>query len=119
MACSALYRQSKLGQSLVDALDQLVEEGKLPPQLALRVLDEYDQVVLDALENKVTAKGTLKGHLDIYRYCDNVWTFIVSDATFRLAPTQNSPRRDEQEVKVDQCKIVVVDQRLAPNADKE
>lgn len=31
-----------------------------------------------------------------------VWTFIVSGATFRLAPTQNSPRRDEQEVKVDQ-----------------
>ncbi len=26
----------------------------------------------------------------------------MSDATFRLAPTQNSPRRDEQEVKVDQ-----------------
>lgn len=86
----------------------------------------------------------------------------MSDAIFRLAPTQNSPRRDEQEVKVDQvrgrvlslsaqclplwhgaltclwlrerltgcppfpplgpglqCKIVVVDQRLAPNADKE
>lgn len=40
MACSALYRQSKLGHSLVDALDQLVEEGKLPPQLALRILDE-------------------------------------------------------------------------------
>ena len=40
MACSALYRQSKLGLSLVDALDQLVEEGKLPPQLALRILDE-------------------------------------------------------------------------------
>ncbi len=40
MACSALYRQTKLGLSLVDALDQLVEEGKLPPQLALRILDE-------------------------------------------------------------------------------
>ncbi len=35
-------------------------------------MPQYDQVVLDALENKVTAKGTLKGHLDIYRYCDNV-----------------------------------------------
>ena len=33
-----------------------------------------------------------------------VWTFIVSDAVFRLAPTQNSPRRDEQEVKVDQVR---------------
>lgn len=33
---------------------------------------QYDEVVLDALENKVTAKAQLKGHLDIYRYCDNV-----------------------------------------------
>lgn len=40
MACSALYRESKLGRTLVDALDQLVEEGKLPPQLALRILEE-------------------------------------------------------------------------------
>lgn len=24
------------------------------------------------MENKVTAKGSLKGHLDIYRFCDNV-----------------------------------------------
>ena len=145
MACSALYRQSKLGQALVDALDQLIEEHKLPPQLALRVLDEvrgrpppppplvsrgapcrsltaappptsaqYDEVVLDSLENQVTAKAVLKarraiggqlggarrrrrrrhatplpapavcswppctrnprpqGHLDIYRFCDNV-----------------------------------------------
>ncbi|KAL4439789.1 hypothetical protein ABPG75_002790 [Micractinium tetrahymenae] len=67
MACSALYRHSKLGLSLVDALDQLVEEGKLPPQLALRILDEYDSVVLDALETKVTAKASLKGHLDSYK----------------------------------------------------
>ncbi len=33
---------------------------------------QYDTVVLDALETKVTAKANLKGHLDIYRYCDNV-----------------------------------------------
>lgn len=117
MACSALYRQSKLGLSLVDALDQLVEEGKLPPQLALRILDEYDTVVLDALETKVTAKANLKGHLDIYRYCDNVWTFILSDATFRLAPNQGSTRRDETEVTADRCKIVVVDQKLAPQKE--
>ena len=44
----------------------------LPPSPRLLAVPQYDQVVLDALENKVTAKGTLKGHLDIYRYCDNV-----------------------------------------------
>ena len=62
---------------------------------------QYDKVVLDALEHKVTAKGILKGHLDIYRFCDSVWTFILSDATFRLSPTQSSSRRDEQEVSTD------------------
>lgn len=94
--------------------------------LSLHGLLQYDTVVLDALETKVTAKANLKGHLDIYRYCDNVrgrcacqavdisqrndagrqdwpsfhlqaghpvvclqvWTFILSDATFRLAPSQ-------------------------------
>ena len=29
-------------------------------------------MVLDSLETKVTAKANLKGHLDIYRFCDNV-----------------------------------------------
>lgn len=35
-----LYRQSKLGDSLVEALDQLVTEGKITPDLALKVLAE-------------------------------------------------------------------------------
>jgi hypothetical protein len=35
-----LYRESKLGDSLVEALDILVDEGKIPPQLALRILAE-------------------------------------------------------------------------------
>lgn len=35
-----LYRESKLGDSLVEALDILVDEGKIPGQLALRILAE-------------------------------------------------------------------------------
>jgi hypothetical protein len=46
-----------------------------------------------------------------------VWTFILSNATFRLAPTQGSTRRDEQLVVVDRVKIVVVDQKLAPQKE--
>lgn len=46
-----------------------------------------------------------------------MWTFILSGATFRLLPTQGSSRRDEQEVGVDRVKIVVVDQKLAPQQE--
>ena len=61
MACSALYRQSKLGLSLVDALDQLVEEGKLPPQLALRILDEVCRPLHRPLAPQAAPRRALGG----------------------------------------------------------
>ena len=44
MASAQLYRQSKLGDCLVEALDDLINAGKLNPELAMRVLTEYDTV---------------------------------------------------------------------------
>ena len=26
----------------------------------------------------------MKGHLDTYRYCDEVWTFLIKDVNFKL-----------------------------------
>lgn len=35
-----LYRQTALGDSLVESLDALINEGKITPDLALKVLAE-------------------------------------------------------------------------------
>jgi len=40
MSATHLYRQSKIGDSLVEALDTLVDSGKLPGNLALRIMQE-------------------------------------------------------------------------------
>lgn len=40
MSATHLYRQSKIGDSLVEALDALVDSGKLPGNLALRIMQE-------------------------------------------------------------------------------
>ncbi len=46
----ALYRESKFGDCLVNSLDELVHAGKLPPPLALRVLEEVlEDDVLDTV----------------------------------------------------------------------
>jgi len=67
--------------------------------------------MLDMLEERVSAKGTLKGKLDVYRYIDNVWTFALEGASLRLAPTQSTPKKDEEEVVVEgYLKMVLVDQ---------
>lgn len=39
-----------------------------------------------------------QGHLDTYRFCDDVWTFIIKDITFKM---DNS-----QQLTADKIKIV-------------
>ncbi|KAL5719440.1 hypothetical protein ACHQM5_012218 [Ranunculus cassubicifolius] len=43
------------------------------------------------------------GHLHTYRFCDNVWTFILTDAVFKNEETQEN---------VDRVKIVACDSKL-------
>jgi transcription initiation factor TFIIA small subunit len=117
---SAIYRGSKLGDCLVEALQKLIDEDKITGDLAQKVLDTFDQSMLHLLEKQVTAKGTLKGKLDVYRYLDNIWTFVMSDATLRSAQYLSVPKKDEEEVKVDgPVKMVLVDAKLAKVLSEE
>ncbi|KAF3779431.1 Transcription initiation factor IIA subunit 2 [Nymphaea thermarum] len=45
----------------------------------------------------------LEGHLHTYRFCDNVWTFILQDATFKNEDSQEN---------VGRVKIVACDSKL-------
>ena len=109
-----LYRKSTMGVTLTEALDELVQNGSIPPALALKVLQQFDKVLVtdsrsiscgvllllsssprslarslvaqsfsEVLANKVKAKINIKGHLHTFRFCDNVWTFILQNATFK------------------------------------
>ncbi|EEB07093.2 transcription factor TFIIA complex small subunit [Schizosaccharomyces japonicus yFS275] len=79
-----LYRRSSIGISLTDALDDLISQGKISPQLAMKVLFNFDKSMTEALSEKVKARLTFKGHLDTYRFCDEVWTFIIKNPSFRF-----------------------------------
>ncbi|KAJ5782624.1 Transcription initiation factor IIA gamma subunit [Penicillium paradoxum] len=79
-----LYRGSSLGLSLTDTLDDLINEGRIEPQLAMKILGTFDKIVTEVLADKVRARLTFKGHLDTYRFCDEVWTFLIKDVSFKL-----------------------------------
>ncbi|KAK9839637.1 hypothetical protein WJX81_002206 [Elliptochloris bilobata] len=112
MAATQLYRQSRLGDSLVEALDVLVEAEKITPELAMKVLAEFDASFLKALQSKVRARTTFRGQLDTYRFCDNVWTFIMSDTSFRTVASQHSSIGYTPEVVLGKVKMVCVDAKL-------
>ncbi|KAF2672263.1 transcription initiation factor IIA, gamma subunit [Microthyrium microscopicum] len=79
-----LYRRSSIGNSLVDALDAFIADRRIEPQIAIKMLEHFDRVVAEVLSDKVKSRLSFKGHLDTYRFCDDVWTFIVKDITFKL-----------------------------------
>nr|CAG4635220.1 EOG090X0L7F [Alona affinis] len=101
-----LYRNTTLGNTLQESLDELIQYGQITPQLALKVLVHFDRTMNQALAQKVKNRLTFKaGKLNTYRFCDNVWTFLLSDVEFR----------DVQELaKGDTVKIVACDGKAAP-----
>ncbi|KAF8411335.1 hypothetical protein HHK36_003882 [Tetracentron sinense] len=86
MVTFELYRRSMIGVCLTETLDEMVSNGTLCPDLAIQVLVQFD-----------------KGHLHIYRFCDNVWTFILKDALFK---------NEESQETVGRFKIVACDSKL-------
>ncbi|KAI9866844.1 MAG: Transcription initiation factor IIA small chain (TFIIA 13.5 kDa subunit) [Trichoglossum hirsutum] len=93
-----LYRRSSIGMALTDALDDLISEQRIAPQLAMKILANFDRCITEVLADKVKARLSFKGHLDTYRFCDEVWTFLIKDVTFKMENTQ--------QVTADRVKIV-------------
>jgi len=65
-------------------LDDLISCQSIDPQLAIKVLNQFDRIVTESLQEKVKARLTFKGSLDTYRFCDEVWTFLIKNVTFKM-----------------------------------
>ncbi|KAG6866457.1 hypothetical protein C0991_003975 [Blastosporella zonata] len=114
------YRGSSIGMALTDSLDELITSGAITPQLAMKVLQQFDKSLADTMVKQVKTKTSLKvptilpssvsanrpvhnlqGHLHTYRLCDDVWTFIVKNPSFKMESNEavSAPR-----IKIIACK---------------
>ena len=89
-----LYRNTTSGNSLQESLDELIQSQQITHQLALQVLL---QAINAALAQRVRNRVNFRGSLNTYRFCDNVWTFVLNDVEFREVT---------ELIKVDNVKIV-------------
>ncbi|KAI1321717.1 transcription initiation factor IIA gamma chain [Xylariaceae sp. FL0255] len=79
-----LYRRSSVGTALTDTLDDLITEHRIDPQLAMKILANFDRAITEVLQDKVRSRLTFKGSLDTYRFCDEVWTFQLKNVNFKM-----------------------------------
>uniref|UniRef100_A0A914XQ23 Transcription initiation factor IIA subunit 2 n=1 Tax=Plectus sambesii TaxID=2011161 RepID=A0A914XQ23_9BILA len=102
-----MYRSTTLGDALQKTLDELIQEGHISPPLALRVMTTFDKAINKALSQRAKNKITFKASkLKTYRFCDNVWTFMMEDVEFRdsTKPFEGT---------IDRVKFVACDGRAA------
>ncbi|KAF8359508.1 hypothetical protein PRIPAC_94503 [Pristionchus pacificus] len=79
-----LYRETTMGMALTEVLDQMIEDHLIPKTLAMKVLGTFDKNMNKALAQRAKTKYQFKADkLVAYRYCDNVWTFVMADIEFR------------------------------------
>ncbi|KAI9206869.1 transcription initiation factor IIA, gamma subunit-domain-containing protein [Polychytrium aggregatum] len=107
MAQYELYRRSTLGIALTDTLDELICNDHLDPQEAMKILTQFDISIAEALHQRVRVKAQIKGHLQTYRFCDDVWTFIVENSNLKI---------DDEPLTVKRVKIVACTARNPPAA---
>ncbi|OAA68838.1 transcription initiation factor iia small chain [Cordyceps fumosorosea ARSEF 2679] len=104
-----------IGLALTDTLDDLISESRIHPQLAMKILGNFDQAITEALQKNVRSRLQFKvnstgdstpparwwrrGSLDTYRLCDEVWTFLIKNVTFKMD-------NGSQTVVADKVKIV-------------
>ncbi|XP_067829398.1 transcription initiation factor IIA subunit 2 isoform X1 [Heptranchias perlo] len=105
-----LYRNTTLGNSLQESLDELIQSQQITPQLALQVLLQFDKAINNALAQRVRNRVNFRGSLNTYRFCDNVWTFVLNDVEFREVT---------ELVKVDKVKIVACDGKSELGLDEK
>eukprot|EP00735_Rhodelphis_limneticus_P002660 TRINITY_DN13602_c0_g1::TRINITY_DN13602_c0_g1_i1::g.22146::m.22146 TRINITY_DN13602_c0_g1::TRINITY_DN13602_c0_g1_i1::g.22146 ORF type:complete len:110 (-),score=7.12,sp/O74948/T2AG_SCHPO/53.54/4e-34,TFIIA_gamma_C/PF02751.9/8.7e-22,TFIIA_gamma_N/PF02268.11/4.6e-20 TRINITY_DN13602_c0_g1_i1:71-400(-) len=91
------YRESTLGQALCASLDELVEKELITATLALKVLKQFDKSMMEAFRLHIRNRMNFKGDLRTFRFCDNVWTLCLANASFRI---------ENETVTADKVKIV-------------
>ncbi|KAF9201436.1 Transcription initiation factor IIA small chain (TFIIA 13.5 kDa subunit) [Haplosporangium sp. Z 27] len=71
----------------------------------MRVLAQFDTSIAEALSTRVRNKANFRAHLDNYRSLDDVWTFVLSNPTFRFDNNHDHVSADK--VKIVACKARV------------
>ena len=80
---NVIYRSTTLGYALQETLDILDEMKVINPKIKMRILENFDFVISEALSDSSYPTINFKaGRLHTYRCFDDVWTFLFKDVQF-------------------------------------
>lgn len=98
------YRErTALGSSLMETLDGLIQKQKITPEMALKILHNFDVTIAQVLTNDVKTIFKAKAYLHTYNHVDDVLTMSVSGKI-----TLQHDKYDVEELQVTKMRIVAM-----------
>merc|ERR1712038_424467 len=82
MSNLTLYRNSTIGETLKASLEEMLDQNTITQALADRVLKEFDKQIAHSLQT-ASSRLTFNADLKTYRNCDNVWTLVLHNCSFK------------------------------------
>jgi len=73
------YRTSLIGRSLVETIDNKVQDNTLTPEQAHYILSKFDEAIPTVFNASVVNNMNFKGNTLSYNYVDGVWKFVTKD----------------------------------------
>ena len=96
----SLYRQCKIGETLKESLNDLVNDNKIQDKLRLDVLKKFDEVMCEEISKFQKSKCSMKGNVKSYKHCDDIWIFVVDNVYLRT---------DSENFQSEKLKIIACD----------
>ncbi|RWS22553.1 hypothetical protein B4U80_04625 [Leptotrombidium deliense] len=87
-----IYRNTTIGITLLDTLEEMIKNEQLTNRIIRRVLREFDKHICEKVSKcdvnvdiykSITDDDNYKC-LSTYRFCDNVWTLILRNVTVTI-----------------------------------
>ena len=85
----ALYRGTRLGLALQEALGELEEFEQISPSVKSAVLRKFDETICDKLENEVDTSMTVRAdRLWSFRQCEYLEVYLIMSSSYSDFVTQ-------------------------------
>ena len=105
-----LYRQSKLGKTLMEVLQELQKEKKISEQMSSKVLEIFDRSICEEISTIKKQKATIKAKVTSFKNCDDIWIFYSKDAIIT---------NDKKHTQCSKLKIIACDKNMKEQLDNQ
>ena len=106
----ALYRQSTLGNSLFEVLQELQNEKKISETMLKKKMEVFDKSICDEISKVNKSRATIKATITSFKNCDDIWIFYGKDATVKT---------DKEQLTSNKLKIITCDKNMKEQLNQE